>query len=301
MPVRFSDPSDLVSPKAVARLLQILFTCAALGLSKTAGDGAAQGGGFATFAVVAWCFSFTSTLLVFVVEFTQVHSLFPLTWKNLSVAFAAFAGLMNLAASVTYPLLVAVNAGEKPPRCAQPRAWIHPPCAYHAAATVCSSLAFLAYAAEVSMSRSSHRSTYLATGPGLLKVLQVSVACVLSVPLATGTIPTFPVFWWTVAALCACALLSLVAMVMVMECRACCPVPLERLLAAASAVGALLYGAVLVAWTLGLSRQDEPTAGSGATACRWKLCLMSTVLISVNFLAYVADLVYSVKLNCSRN
>ncbi|XP_062886704.1 myeloid-associated differentiation marker homolog [Mobula hypostoma] len=298
MPVRFSDPRDLISPKAVAQLLQILFTCAALGLSRTAASGGStRDGGFTTFTLFTWCFSFTCTLLVFVVEFTQVHSLFPLTWKNLSVAVSAFAGLMNLATSVIYPLMLA-NAGESP-RCAQPGAWIQPPCAYHIAAIVCSCLASVAYAAEVLMSRSSRRSTYMATGPGLLKVLQVSIACILSVPLATGHIPAFPGFWWAVGALCACASISLVVMVMVVGCRAFCPVPLERLLAAFGALGVLLSGALLVVWTLGLSQQDN--SSSSQTTCRWRLCLSSAVLISVNFLAYVTDLVHAVRLNCSRN
>ncbi|XP_069785907.1 myeloid-associated differentiation marker homolog [Narcine bancroftii] len=298
MPVRFSDPSDLISSKAVARLLQVVFPCAALGLSETA-EGSARHGGFAAFAVTAWCFSFIATLLIFGIEFTQLHSLFPPTWKNVSVAATAFAGLLNLASSVTYPLLVVSADGSRP--CLKSGAWSRRPCSYHIAATVCSSAAFLAYAAEVLMSRSSRRSTYMATWPGLLKVLQVSVACVLAVPLATGAVPPFPGFWWAVAALGACALVSLVAMVMVVACRSCCPVPLERMLATFSALGVLLYGAVLVAWTLGLVGQDHQPAGPEQEDCRWKLCLMFTVLISVNLLAYITDLAYSIKLSCSRN
>ncbi|XP_059804257.1 myeloid-associated differentiation marker homolog [Hypanus sabinus] len=300
MPVRFSDPRDLISPKAVAQMLQILFTCAALGLSRIAANGgSARDRGFSTFALFTWCFSFICTLLVFAVEFTQVHSLFPLTWKNLSVAVSAFAGLMNLATSVSYPLMVA-NASESPlcsqaGTCTWTWTWTQPLCAYDIAAIACSCLASFAYAAEVFMSRSSRRNTYMATGPGLLKVLQVSIACILSVPLATGQIPAFPGFWWAVGALCACAFISLVVMVMVVECRACCPVPLERLLAAFGILGVLLSGALLVVWTLGFSKQDDQTA------CRWKLCLSSAVLISLNFLAYVSDLVHAVKLNCSRN
>ncbi|XP_072882509.1 myeloid-associated differentiation marker homolog [Hemitrygon akajei] len=300
MPVRFIDPRDLTSPKAVAQLLQILFTCAALGLSRTAANGgSARDGGFTTFALFTWCFSFTCTLLVFAVEFTQVHSLFSLSWKNLSVAVSAFAGLMNLATSVSYPLMVA-TAGERP-RCSQAHTWTQPPCAYDVAAIACSCLASFAYAAEVFMSRSSCRSTYMATGPGLLKVLQVSIACILSVPLATGHIPAFPGFWWAVGALCACAFISLVVMVMVVGCRACCPVPLERLLAAFGILGVLLSGALLVVWTLGLNLSLSQQERSDQTACRWKLCLSSAVLISLNFLAYVTDLVHAIKLNCSRN
>lgn len=289
MPVRFSDPSELISPKAVARLLQILFTCSALGLSQAAGSNPGQDAAFTAFAITTWCISFTSTLVVFVIEFTQLHSLFPPTWKNLSVALAAFCGLMNLTTSLTYPLL-AVGSGQD---------WSRRPCSYHAAATACCCLAVVAYAAEVCVSRRGRPASYMATGPGLLKVVQLNVACGLSVAMATGAFPASPALWGGAAALGACALLSLVAVVTALECRACCPVPRERLLAAASALGALTYGAALVGWTFRLSRQAA--TATGVTDCGWKVCLMSTVLLSVNLLAYAADLVFSIKLSCSRN
>ncbi|XP_032900014.1 myeloid-associated differentiation marker-like [Amblyraja radiata] len=298
MPVRFSDPSELISPKAVARLLQILFTCSALGLSQTAGGNPGTDAGFTAFAITTWCISFTSTLVVFVIEFTQLHSLFPPTWKNLSVALAAFCGLMNLTTSLTYPLL-AVGAGQAAP-CLRHTDWSRRPCSYHAAATACCCLAVVAYAAEVCVSRRGRPASYMATGPGLLKVVQLNVACGLSVPMATGAFPASPALWGgAAAALGACALLSLVAVVTALECRACCPVPRERLLAAASALGALTYGAALVVWTFRLSRQAA--TASGVTDCGWKVCLMSTVLLSINLLAYATDLVFSIKLSCSRN
>ncbi|XP_078258041.1 myeloid-associated differentiation marker-like [Rhinoraja longicauda] len=297
MPVRFSDPSELISPKAVARLLQILFTCAALGLSQSAGSSPGQDGGFTAFAITTWCISFTSTLVVFVIEFTQLHSLFPPTWKNLSVALAAFCGLMNLTTSLTYPLL-AVGGGQAAP-CLRPTDWSRRACSYHAAATACCCLAAVAYAAEVCVSRRGGPGSYMAKGPGLLKVVQLSAACGLSVPMATSAFPPSPALWCGAAALGACALLSLVAVVTALECRACCPVPRERLLAAASVLGTITYATALLTWTFHLSQQAA--TASGVTDCNWKVCLMSTVLLSINLLAYAADLVFSIKLSCFRN
>ncbi|XP_067859983.1 myeloid-associated differentiation marker homolog [Heptranchias perlo] len=294
MPVRFSDISNLTSPKAVVRVLEVLFGCAAFSLA--ASSGAARSSAFAAFAMFTWCFSFAATLVTFLVEFTQFHSLLPFSWKNLPVTLAAFAALMNLAASVTYPLMV-MTVG-----C--PRPWGRPPCSYQTAATICSCLAFLAYSAEVYIVKAepADRGGYMATGPGLLKVLEVFVACVLFVSLATGAIPDSLGFRLCVAALCACAFMSLVVIVMMVgECRGRCPVPLARLLVAFNTLAVLMYAAVLVNWALHLSRQSDIVTGCPQMDCPKNQMVMSAFLTGVNLLAYVADLIYSIKLTCPRN
>ncbi|GCB65734.1 hypothetical protein scyTo_0007778 [Scyliorhinus torazame] len=244
MPVRFSDLSNLTSPRAVLRLLEMLFTCAAFSLAAAGGE-LPPSRPFATFAMFTWGFSLVATLLIFLVEFTQLHSLLTLSWKNLPVTLAAFAALMNLAASVSFPLLVLSAAG---PAWASSSSSAPPPdhsgfpCPYRTAATVASCLACLAYSAELLAARAEERSGYMASGPGLLKVLEVGLACVLSVTLATTAHPHFPGFRWCLGALCACALLSLAAIaLMVGECRDCCPLPPGRLLLASSALASLLH------------------------------------------------------------
>ncbi|XP_041073386.1 myeloid-associated differentiation marker homolog [Carcharodon carcharias] len=318
MPVRFSDMGNLTSPKAVVRLLEMLFACAAFSLAAV-GDwsGATRSGPFATFATFTWCFSFAATLLIFLVEFTQFHSLLALSWKNLPVTLAAFAAFMNLAASVTYPLLVGSEARPAqaaattaaaaatttttptPPEAqAQARSGL----LFPVAATIASCLTFLAYSTELLITKVEGKGGYMATWPGLLKVLEVFVACVLFVTLATVASPEFTGFRWCAGALCACALMSLVVIVMMVgECRACCPVPLGRLLLAFSTLASLLHGAVLLAWVLHLRRQTDWLAECPRVDCRRNQLLMSTFLIALNLLAYVTDFIYSIKLNCSRS
>ncbi|XP_078385161.1 myeloid-associated differentiation marker homolog [Cetorhinus maximus] len=304
MPVRFSDMGNLTSPKAVVRLLEMLFACAAFSL---AAAGATRSGPFATFAMFTWCFSFAATLLIFLVEFTQFHSLLALSWKNLPVTLAAFAAFMNLAASVTYPLLVVSEAGPAqataatPPE-AQAQAQARSDLLLPIAATTASCLTCLAYSAELLITKVEGKGGYMATWPGLLKVLEVFVACVLFVALATAADPEFTGFRWCAGALCACALMSLVVIVMMVgECRACCPLPLGRLLLAFSTLASLLHVAVLLAWALHLSRQTDWLAECPRMDCRRNQLLMSTFLIALNLLAYVTDFIYSIKLNCSRS
>uniref|UniRef100_UPI00398E7039 myeloid-associated differentiation marker homolog n=1 Tax=Pristiophorus japonicus TaxID=55135 RepID=UPI00398E7039 len=305
MPVRFSELSNLTSPKAVVRGLQMLFACAAFSLAAAAGwSETAEAGAFAALAMFTWCFSFAATLLVFLAEFTQLHSLLPVSWRNLPVTLAAFAALMNLAASVSYPLLV-LSAGPAP-GCPGPRAWSDLSCSYQLAATICSCFAFLAYSAEVLLAqRGDQGRAYMATAPGLLKVLEVSLACLLAVTLATAELPRSAAYCACAASLGACALLPLVAIVtMVSECRcrAHCPLPPpRRLLLAASSLAALLAAAVLAAWSLALGRGADLLAKCSSTDCRRNRLLTATALFAVNLLAYVADLVYCIKLTCSRS
>ncbi|XP_078081918.1 myeloid-associated differentiation marker homolog [Mustelus asterias] len=306
MPVRFSDLSNLTSPKAVVRLLEMLFACTAFSLAAVAGgrDEAPPSRPFATLAMFTWCFSFAATLLIFLVEFTQFHSLLALSWKNLPVTLAAFAALMNLAVSVTYPLLVLSVAGPARASSAttEPPAWSGLPCPYRTAATIASCLTFLAYSAELLISKAEGRGGYMASGPGLLKVLEVSLACLLGVTLATVAHPQCSGLWWGVGALCACALMALVVIVMMVgECRACGQLPLSRLLLASSSLAALLQLAVLLAWGLHLTRHADWLDECSRVDCRRNQLLLFTSLLVLNFLAYLADLAYSIKLNCSRS
>ncbi|XP_038632964.1 myeloid-associated differentiation marker homolog [Scyliorhinus canicula] len=302
MPVRFSDLSNLTSPKAVLRLLEMLFTCAAFSLAAAGGE-LPPSRPFATFAMFTWGFSMAATLLIFLVEFTQFHSLLALSWKNLPVTLAAFAALLNLAASVSFPLLVLSAAGpaQASSSTAPPPARSGLPCPYRTAATVASCLAFLAYSAELLAARAEERSGYMASGPGLLKVLEVGLACVLSVTLATAAHPQFPGFRWCLGALCACALLSLAAIaLMVGECRARCPLPPGRLLLASSALASLLHLAVLPTWAFGVASAHWP-AECSRLDCRRNQLLASTSLIALNLLAYLTDLVCTARLNCRRS
>ncbi|XP_060700421.1 myeloid-associated differentiation marker homolog [Hemiscyllium ocellatum] len=300
MPVRFSDMSNLASPKTVSRLLEMLFTCAAFSLARAAGlRGWSEA--FATFAMFTWCFSFAATLLVFLAEFTQFHSLLALSWKSLPVTVAAFSALMNMAASVTYPLMVLSVAMAQ-------ENWseLSPP--YQIAAALASCLAFLAYSVELLVlllllnKDGEGRTAYMATGPGLLKVLEVSLACVVCVTLTTVSSPEFAGFRWAVGALCACALLSLaVILIMVGECRARCPFPFPRLLLVFSVLAFLLQGAVLAVWALQLRREARGPDKCSQMNCRWNQMLLSAALIALNLTAYLTDLIYSIQLSCCRS
>ncbi|XP_048411589.1 myeloid-associated differentiation marker homolog [Stegostoma tigrinum] len=296
MPVRFSDMSNLTSPKTMIQLLEMLFTCTAFSLVSFAGF-SSRSGAFTTFAMFTWCFSFVATTLVFLAEFTQFHSLLTLSWKNLPVTVAAFAALMNLAASVTYPLMVLSVIPVQ-------EGWSELPSPYQIAATLASCLAFLAYSAEllVLLQKDEERAAYMATWPGLLKVLEVSATCVVFVILTTVSSPEFAGFRWAVGALCACALLSLaVIFMMVGDLRAHCPFPALQVLLVFSALAFLLQGSVLVVWTLELLRKTQGLDKCIQMNCRWNQMLLSAALIALNVMAYLTDLIYSIQLSCCRS
>ncbi|XP_063050769.1 myeloid-associated differentiation marker-like isoform X3 [Engraulis encrasicolus] len=235
-----------------------------------------------TFCMFVWCFFFVLTLLILAVTFVQFHSLLPFSWKNLTVTVSSLASLLTLVASVAFPWLVVASG----------KATGDGGGASVVATTIFSCLTCVAYAAETHLLR-REQGGYMASVPGLLKVLQV-----VGPGLAYG--------------LCLAASLFTVA-VMVGDCAGRCPVPFDRVLAALSMLGVLLYMAAAVMSSTKVLQMHQVVQhkvkvkvnaalrGGGAEE-EMKVALVSEMVFAcVTLLSYTVDLAFSVKLLCDRN
>ena len=140
---------------------------------------------------------------------------------------------------------------------------------------------------------SQQQRGYMASVPGLLKVLQVFGGCVALVLM----VPQKSEEEWrmgisaTLYSLCLAASLGTV-LVMVGDCAGRCPVPFDRLLAGFSTLGVLLY---MVATVICITRVLSPPSD------KLFVLMSETVIASITLLAYTVDLAFSVKLLCDRN
>lgn len=290
MPVTFGELSTLTTPLSVARLCALFFSCLTLSLASSKGCDSISldlDCTFYTFCMVTWSLFFVLTLLVVVIHFIQFHNLLPLSWKNLTATVAALGALMTFSASFAFTWTLVHYCIHVDPR------WT--------AAAVGSCFTLLAYIVELQLIRSQSNGNqrgYMATVPGLLKLLQVFGGCIALVLLNIQT-PNSHAPWKTYvsAVIYSVCLLPSVGtvLVMLMDCAARSPVPFDRLLASFSLLGVIMY---IVGTVICFTKALEPSIDSPKNPV---VIMSETVTACITLLAYTVDLAFSVKLLCDRN
>ncbi|XP_028677563.2 myeloid-associated differentiation marker homolog [Erpetoichthys calabaricus] len=279
------------SPLMIVRLVALVLTCVAFSLVVHKGG---YSGGTGSWCMFCWCFSFSGTLLILLLELFGLQTRAPVSWRNFPITFAMFATLFCLSASIIYPLYY-LNGNQ----------YVNDEVRdYRIAAEVFSCLAVIAYVCEVSMSRArpGEVTGYMATAPGLLKVCETFIACVIFVFISN------PVSYdrheglkWCLAVYCICFILSAVVIVLcVGECTNFLPIPFNRFLSGYALLAVLMYATATVIWPIynfdkKYAPYDSPCGQPKGLCPRDKLVAIA-VLTALNFLLYLADLFYSARL-----
>ncbi|KAK9972324.1 hypothetical protein ABG768_025639 [Culter alburnus] len=276
-----------------ARLAALVFTCVAFSV---ASHGGGISGGMADWSVFCWAFSFAGTLLVLLVELLGLQSRAPVSWSNFPITFACYATLLCLSASIIFPLYFL--KGDRSHSEARD---------HRIAATVFSCLATVAYFVEVSLARArpGEVAGYMATVPGLLKVCETFVACVIFVFISDPiSYDNHPALKWCMAVYCICFVISAAIVVLcVGECTGCLPFPFARFLSAYALLAVVMYLTATIIWPVfkfdsrnsrSSSRPDYCRTSHGL--CPWDKLVAVAVLTALNFLIYLADLAYSARL-----
>ncbi|XP_062945785.1 myeloid-associated differentiation marker [Cynocephalus volans] len=290
------SPWALTRPLGLLRLLQLLSTCVAFSLVASVG---AWTGPMGNWSMFTWCFCFAVTLIIIIVELGGLQARFPLSWRNFPITYACYAALFCLSASIIYPTTYVQFMSPGRSR-------------DHAiAATVFSCIACVAYATEVAWTRArpGEITGYMATVPGLLKVLETFVACVIFAFISNPDLyQQKPALEWCVAVYAICFILAAVAILLNLgDCTNVLPIPFPSFLSGLALLSVLLYATALILWPL--YQFDERYGGQPQRArdvncaskhthyvCSWDRRLAVAILTAINLLAYVADLVYSARL-----
>ncbi|XP_009477430.1 myeloid-associated differentiation marker [Pelecanus crispus] len=265
----------------IARLFAVVLSCIAFSLVASTRD---FGTPYGTWCMFTWCFCFTVTLLVLVLELLELYPKLPLSWDDFTSAFSMLAALMVFTTSVVFPSIFISSpcSGSK--------------CARQAVATTVSCLCFLAYALEVGLTRAKPGdiSSFLSTVPGLLKVFEAYVACLIFCLL--DTYDSEPGLQWCVAVYSICFIITLIIIVFTIgRCLTYIPCPLEKMLVGYNALALVMYITATVLWPLySIGKMTCPkTCGRD---CLWNKHLGVTFLTIFNLIAYLVDLVYSTRM-----
>ncbi|XP_077019260.1 myeloid-associated differentiation marker-like protein 2 [Tamandua tetradactyla] len=278
----------VTSAVGAARLLQLAFGVTTVSL-------VAHRGGFAgtqgTFCMAAWACCAAVSGLVVACELTRLHGCLPLSWGNFTATFAMLAALLCATAAVLYPLHFAGLACPPPPDGCAARD-------FRLAASVFASLLFVAYAVEVALTRArpGQLASYMATVPGLLKVVQAFVGCIIFGALAHDSrYGRYVATQWCVAVYSLCFLVTLLVVVLsVLGHTGGLGCPFDRLVVLYTLLAALLYLSAAVVWPVFCfdPKYGEPLRPPDCPrgSCAWDSQLVVTIFTYANLLLYVADL-----------
>ncbi|KAF1662504.1 hypothetical protein FQA23_0006377, partial [Aptenodytes patagonicus] len=265
----------------IARLFAVVLSCIAFSLVASTGD---FKGSYGTWCMFTWCFCFAVTLLVLVLELLELYPKLPLSWDDFTSAFSMLAALMVFTTSVVFPSIFISSP------CSSSK------CARQAAATTVSFLCFFAYALEVGLTRAKPGdiSSFLSTVPGLLKVFEAYVACLIFSLLDTYS--SKGGLQWCVAVYSICFIVTLIIIIITIgRCITYIPCPLEKMLVGYNTLALMMYITATVLWPL-YSFQGGNRPDTCGRNCWWDKNLGVTFLTIFNLIAYLVDLVYSTRM-----
>lgn len=263
------------------RLAALLFTCVAFSV---AAHGANVHGGMADWCIFCWAFSFTCTLLVLLVEQFGLQARIPVSWSNFPITVAGYAALLCLSASVIFPLFFLKEQ----------RRWYADERSFRITSSVFSCLAAVAYICEVSLTKAKPGQVagYMATAPGLLKVWQTVVACIIFILISNPvSYSHHQALEWCMAVYCICFIVSMVVVILcVGECTGFLPVPFSQFLSAYGLLAFLMYLSAVIVWPIFTFDKKYRRGGDMSKQ------IGVAVLTAINMLLYLADLVYTAHL-----
>ncbi|XP_041318107.1 myeloid-associated differentiation marker [Pyrgilauda ruficollis] len=271
----------LTSWVGIARLLALVLSCLTFSLVASTRN---FGDPYGTWCMFTWCFCFAVTLLVLLLELLELYPLLPLSWDDFTSAFSMLAALMVFTSSVVFPATFIKSP------CSDSQ------CARQAVATAASCLCFLAYATEVSLTRAKPGdiSSFLSTVPGLLKVFETYVACLIFSLLQD--LYKESGLMWCVAVYSICFIFTLLIIIFTIgRCLTYIPCPLEKVLVGYNFLAMLMYLTATIMWPL-YNFRGRSRPNSCDKDCPWNRHLGVTFLTIFNFIAYLVDLVYSTRM-----
>lgn len=268
---------SITMPLAIVRILEILLSCVCFSLVASV---AHLNSSYWAWCMFTWCFCCFMSLLILILECSNLSARVPISWTDFTSAFAMLATLMVLAASIIYPTFYVCSS-----------------CSRQIAATVMSCLCFIVYAVEVGLTRAKpgEISGFLSTVPGLLKVLEAFVACIIftSIP---DIYSRHPGLQWCVAVYSLCFIFALLIIILTIgRLLPRCPFPFDKVLTGYNVLAVLMYMTAVVIWPV-YSFRGSPRPPN-CNHCSWDDRVVVSFMTCINLIAYIVDTYYSVRLS----
>ncbi|XP_054464300.1 myeloid-associated differentiation marker-like [Anoplopoma fimbria] len=271
------DLRALTQPVGVMRIMATLLTCMCFSLVATVGSVASP---YWAWCMFTWCFCFFFTLLILILEFTTVNAKLPFAWDDFTTAFAMLASLMCLSASIMYPVFFTCNI-----------------CHRQTGASVVSWVCFGVYAGEVVLTRlrpSGQNSGFLSSLPGIMKLLESFLACLIFTSLERSQFSGSPEKQWCVAVYCLCFIFAiLIILFSTGRMTSFFPFSFDKLVIVYNILAAVMYVTAMVIWPL-YSFRNNKRPSTCSHHCAWDKLVVVTFMTILNVIVYTLDTAYSI-------
>lgn len=268
----------LSQPVGIMRIMAAVLTCMCFSLVASAGHFNSP---YWAWCMFTWCFCFFFTLLILILEFTTFSSKLPFAWEDFTTAFAMLACLMCLSASIIYPTFFTCKT-----------------CHRQIGASVVSWVCLAVYVGEVVFTRlrpSGEHIGFLSTPPGIMKMLETFLACLIFTSLETGQYSGSSPLQWCIAVFSLCFIFNMLIILLTMgQLTSYCPVPFDKVVIVYNVLAAVMYLTAMVLWPLYSFKTKRP-ANCGSL-CPWDKLVVVTLMTIFNFIVYTLDCVYSMRL-----
>ncbi|KAM9746170.1 myeloid-associated differentiation marker homolog [Menidia menidia] len=271
------DFQTITQPVGIMRILVTILTLMCFILVATVGP---QSSSYWTWCMFTWFFCFLVTFLIVILEFTSISRKLPFAWDDFTAAFAMLASLLCLSVSIIYPTFFTCNI-----------------CYRQIGASVISVFCHFGYVGEVVLTRLRPRgetSGFLSTVPGIMKMLETFLACLIFVSLEPGQYSGSPPLKWCVAVYSLCFIFNILIIVLSLtELKSSFPFSFDKLAIVYNIVAAVMYVTVMVIWPLYIFKNNGRPVNCGYP-CAWDKNVVVTIMTIFNFIVYTLDTIYSI-------
>ncbi|XP_070703505.1 myeloid-associated differentiation marker-like [Pempheris klunzingeri] len=268
---------SLTQPVGIMRTVAAVLTCMCFSLVAAAGYVSSS---YWAWCMFTWCFCFFFTFLILILEFTTVSTKLPFAWDDFTTAFAMLASLMCLTVSIIYPTFFTCKT-----------------CHLQIGASVVSWVCFGVYAGEVAFTRlrqTGQNSGFLSTLPGIMKMLETFLACLIFTSLEKGQYSAFPGLQWCVAVYSLCFIFAIfIILLTVGQLTSFFPFSFDKLVIVYNILAAVLYITAMVIWPL-YSFHNSTRPSDCGHLCAWDKLVLVTFMTILNAIVYTMDTVYSI-------
>ncbi|XP_047428091.1 myeloid-associated differentiation marker homolog [Mugil cephalus] len=281
------DVRSLIQPVGILRIIEAFLSCLCFSLVASVGhkssphcqqDEPGCVDNFWAWCMFTWCFCCFFTLLIIILEFTTLSSKVPFAWDDFTTAFAMLAGLMCLSAGIIYPSFFTCSTCHK-----------------EIIASAMSSACFGVYTAEASMTLFRPRGQtigFLSTLPGIMKMLETFMACIIFMSLETMHYNDYPGLKWCVSVYSLCFIFSLVIILLsLLPLNSFIPFSIDKIVVVYNILAALAYFTAMVIWPV-----YNFSSSRTYTKVRRDKAIIVTVMSIFNFIVYTLDSLCAVRL-----
>lgn len=278
------DLRALTQPVGILRIVAVILTCISFSLVASVGYVSKP---YWSWCMFTWCFCFIVTLFIIIMEFTTMQTKAPFGWEDFTAAFAMLASLMIFTASIIYPSFFTCK-GTSGPRCHR-----------QIGASVLSWVCFLVYVGEVVLTRMRPQGEnigFLSTLPGILKMLETFMACIIFTSMEKGQYFKKPELEWCVSVYSLCFIFTIVVIVIcTAQLTSYSPVPFDKVVIVYNIVAVLMYMSAMVMWPLYSFRNNRKPPNC-SSPCPWDKLVVITIMTIFNTIVYILDSAYSIYL-----